>query len=227
MRGPLSLPAGRTALLLVDLQEEHRQVPHYLVPDYAAVLANAARLLAAARAGGVPLLHAAYVRDFQRVPPRPLEWREPGGGAAFSAKDSPLTALCPEVAPRPGEPVILKNEASVFGEGQLEPLLREAGTQWLAVAGVWTEACVAATVRDAIRLGFRVLLVKDACGSGTALMHRTGILNLANRLNGGAVADTGRACRLLAGETAEAWIAGRPVPFLYDEGNITALYESL
>ena len=58
-------------------------------------------------------------------------------------------------------------------------------------------------MRDAIAHGFRVLLVKDACGSGTEAMHQTGILNLANRLYGGAVADTAKACRLFAGETAE------------------------
>lgn len=227
MRGALRLPAGRVALLLVDLQEEHRHVPRYRVPDYAAVLDKAAALLAAARAAGVPVLHAAYARDFARVPPRPLEWREPDGRAAFSDRADPLTALCPEVAPLPGEPLLLKNDASAFGEGALEPRLRALGTEWLAVAGVWTEACVAATVRDAIALGYRVLLVKDACGSGTAMMHQTGVLNLANRLHGGAVADAARAGRLLAGEAAPAWIAGRPVPLLYDWDSARDLYAAL
>lgn len=37
----------------------------------------------------------------------------------------------------------------------------------------------------------------------------------------------GRRALLLAGETAEAWIAGRPVPFLYDEGTVSALHQSL
>ena len=227
MRQSLKLPPGRVALLLVDLQEEHRNVPHYLVPDYDRVLANAGTLLAAARGAGVPVLHAAYVRDFARRPPRPLEWRQPDGKAGFSDKADPLTALCPEVAPLPGEPVIEKNDASAFCEGDLEPALRALGTEWLALCGVWTEACVAATVRDAIARSFRVLLVKDACGSGTAAMHQTAILNLANRLNGGAVADNATACRLLAGASAEAWVAGRPVPLLYDWADAERLYADL
>ena len=53
----------------------------------------------------------------------------------------------------------------------------------------------------ALKLGFRVVLVKDACGSGSIAMHQTGILNLANRLYGGAITDTAGACRLMAGRT--------------------------
>ena len=60
---------------------------------------------------------------------------------------------------------------------------------------------------DAIDLGFRVMLVKDACGSGSTAMHQTAILNLANRLYGGAVTGTDAACRLMSGETVEVWIA--------------------
>ena len=123
--------------------------------------------------------------------------------------------------------MILKNDNSAFCEGDLEPRLRALGSEWLAIGGVWTEACVAATVRDAIALGLRVLLVKDACGSGTAAMHQTAILNLANRLNGGAVADPATACRLLAGASAEASVAGRPVPLLYDWADAERLYADL
>jgi nicotinamidase-related amidase len=94
-------------------------------------------------------------------------------------------------------------DASAFCEGNLRPLLTEAGIEWLAIAGVWTEACVAATVRDSIGQGFRVLLVKDACGSGTEAMQKTAALNLANRLYRGAVTDTTRAIDLLDDRTVE------------------------
>src|SRR5262249_41491344 len=63
--------------------------------------------------------------------------------------------------------------------------------------------------------GFRVLLIKDACGSGTIAMHQTGILDLANRLNGGAVATAEGACRLIAGETTKVWVAEKQVPILF------------
>lgn len=227
MRQPLSIESRRAALILVDLQEEQRRVPHYAVEGFEGVLANAQRLLDAARRKPVPVIHAAYKRDFQAVPPRPLEPLAPDGGPAFSNKDSPLTAICREVAPQGGEPVLFKNDASAFCEGTLEPLLRKAEVEWLVVAGVWTEACIAATVRDAITCGIRVLLVKDACGSGTRAMHQTGILNLANRLSGGAVADTSAACRLIGGVEADVWMPERPVPLLFGYADAERIYGTL
>jgi nicotinamidase-related amidase len=227
MRQTLTLDPERTALLLVDLQEEQKHVLEYRVEGIYDILANARRLLDTARGGEIKVFFAAYKRDFDKVPPRPLEHRTADGGPAFSNKDSPLTAICAEVAPRPGEPVIYKNDASAFCEGDLEPLLRKARIEWLVIAGVWTEACVAATVRDAIAHGIRVLLVKDACGSGSKAMHQTGIINLANRLSGGAVTGTATACRLMAGGAAEVWVAERPVPLLFGYADAEKLYEAL
>ncbi|MGH6892202.1 MAG: isochorismatase family protein [Dongiaceae bacterium] len=227
MRQELSIDRHHAALILVDLQEEQRHDPYYVVANFEDVLANARKLLEAARANAVRVIHVAYKRDFQRVPPRPFEPLTSDGRPTFSDTNSPLTALCSEVAPRAGETIITKNDASAFREDALEPLLRAAAVEWLIVAGVWTEACVAATVRDAIARGFRVMLVKDACGSGTVAMHQTGILNLANRLNGGAVASADAASRLIAGAAANVWVHERPVPILFGYADADRQYEML
>jgi maleamate amidohydrolase len=227
MRRLLSIDPRRAALILIDLQEEQRQVPHYAVAGFDRVLVNARKLLEDARGRDMLAIHTAYRRDFDAAPPRPLEPLSPDGGPAFSDKDSPLTAICAEVQPRGGEPVLYKNDASAFCEGELAPLLRDARTERLIVAGVWTEACVAATVRDAIARGIRVLLVKDACGSGTIAMHQTGVLNLANRLSGGAVASTDTAIKLMAGAEADVWVPERPVPILFGYDDVEKLYDTL
>lgn len=227
MRAPANLDLKRAALLLVDLQEEQRRDPDYAVEGIESVLANARTLLHAARASGVAVAHAAYVRDFAVCPPRPFEPRRPDGSPTFSDKASPLTAICAEVGPDGAEPVVIKNDASAFSTGELEPWLAGKDVEWLVVAGVWTEACVAATVRDATAAGHRVLLVKDACGSGTLAMHQTGILDLANRLYGGGVADTARTAALLAGGTAEVWSPTRPAPILYTYADAADRYDAL
>jgi len=227
MRRTLTLDPQRTALVLVDLQEEQRDHPLYAVESFDAVLANARRLLQACRSKGMQIAHSAYRRDFNAVPRRPLEYVSAAGGPAFSDKTSPRTAICAEVAPMPSETVVWKNDASAFCEGDLEPALRRGGTGWIIVCGVWTEACIAATVRDAIAHGIRVLLVKDACGSGTKAMHQVAVINLANRLAGGAVADTEATLRLIGGAEAEVWAADRPVPILFDYDDAEKLYQSL
>ena len=225
MRRPLTLPLDRTAAVFIDLQEEHRRDPGFLAEGYVAVIANAAALQKAARVAGVPVYHYAYAVD-PDAGMRPFNPVKPDGRPMFSDRDDPNTAICPEVAPVADEPVIVKNQASAFGTG-LGRELQEQGIEWLVVAGVWTEACVYETVKDAQALGFRVLLVKDACASGTRAMHVIGILNLANRLYGGAVATTVATVALLAGTAADAWQIQGAVPIRYGFGDAETLYEAL
>jgi maleamate amidohydrolase len=227
MRTKLSVDSNRVALLLIDFQEEQRQDPRYTVWNFDGVLANAGKLLHVARATEQLVAHTAYRRDFSVCPPRPFEPLSASGRPVFSDAADPLTAICPELAPLPSEAVIYKNDASAFSEGRLQPLLTARNIEWLVVAGVWTEACVAASLRDAMALGFRVLLVKDACGSGTAAMHQTAVLNLANRLYGGAVADTQRAMELMVGKESEPWVPERPVPILFGYADAADHYDAL
>lgn len=224
MKTPLTVARDRAALLCIDLQEEHRQDRRLLAVGFDGVVANVGRLQDAARENGIPVYHFAYIVDAAAsLPHHP---KLPDGRSAFSDKDDPLTAICPEVAPLDGERLVIKSEANAFGTG-LGDELKAAGAEWLFVCGVWTEACVDATVKAALKLGFRVVLVKDACGSGSAAMHQTGILNLANRLYGGAVTDTEGACRLMVGEAVTAWQPDRPVPIRYDFEDAGALYAEL
>ena len=63
--------------------------------------------------------------------------------------------------------------------------------------------------------------------SGSRAMHETAILNLANRLYGGAVTDTAGACRLTAGETVEVWMVEGSVPLRFTYQNAARLYREL
>ncbi|CAN7694013.1 isochorismatase family protein [Mesorhizobium sp. LjNodule214] len=225
MKSPISISRGTVAAVFIDLQEEHRQDKRYLVEGFGAILANVQRLQEAARRNFVPLYHFAYVVDLAKA--RPFHPVDASGKSAFSDKDDPLTAICPEVAPAAGETMLVKTEASAFGAGSAAGELKARGIEWLVIAGVWTEACIDATVRDAAALGFRVLLVKDACGSASAAMHQTAILNLANRLYGGAVSNTVDACRLLSGDTVSVWQVEGSVPLRFTYENAAGLYDDL
>ncbi|ANT51433.1 isochorismatase family protein [Mesorhizobium amorphae] len=225
MKRPISISRGTVAAVFIDLQEEHRQDKRYLVEGFGDILANVQRLQEAARRNFVPLYHWAYIVDLAKA--RPFHPVDADGKSAFSDKDDPLTAICAEVAPAAGETMLVKTEASAFGGGSAADDLKSRGIEWLVIAGVWTEACIDATVRDAVALGFRVLLVKDACGSASAAMHQTAILNLANRLYGGAVANTVDACRLLSGDTVSVWQVEGSVPLRFTYENAAGLYDDL
>jgi hypothetical protein len=82
-------------------------------------------------------------------------------------------------------------------------------------------------VKAALKLGFRVALVKDACGSGSVAMHEIGILNLANRLYGGAVVSTDATCQLMKGEAVEGWTPDSPVPIRYGYEDASEIYRAL
>ena len=226
MKAPLAIPASASALLCIDLQEEHRQDRRLLAVEFDRVIGNTMRLQEAARENGVPVYHFAYIVDTATEGTPVHHPRLPDGRSAFSDKDDPLTAICPEVAPLEGERLIIKSEASAFGAG-LGDELKAAGMEWLYICGVWTEACIDASVKAALKLGFRVALVKDACGSGSVAMHQTGVLNLANRLYGGAVLATDAACWLMAGQMAEGWVPETPVPIRYSYDDAASIYESL
>ena len=225
MKRSLAVAPGKAAALFIDLQEEHRRDERYLVAGFEAIIANVRALQAAARGAGVPLFHAAYIADPAAL--MPFHPVMPDGSSAFSDKNSPLIALCPEVGPVRDEPTLVKSEPSAFADGRLSRELARRGIEWLFVAGVWTEACVDATVKDAIALGLRVILIKDACGSGSIAMHQTGILNLANRLYGGAVTNTRDACRIMAGEAITAWMVEGSVPLRFTYENAADLYDGL
>jgi len=227
MKASLSIDISKAALLCVDLQEEHRKDSRYLVERFDAVLKNVQQIQAAARETGIPVLHSAYVVDFSSQPAKAFHPVMPDGKSVFSDISDPLTAICDEVGAAGDEIILIKTDASSFAQGDLVTILQARAIEWLLIVGVWTEACIAATVKDAVERGFRVLLIKDACGSGSNAMHETAILNLANRLYGGAVTDTAGACRLISGETIDAWMVQGAVPLRFSYENAAALYAEL
>lgn len=227
MRAPVRIPKSKMATVFIDLQEEHRRDARYLVADFDAILSKCAALQAAARENEVAIFHVAYLVDTDKEALRPFFPVMADGTPAFSAQGGGLTDLCPEVGPVGDEPVFFKSRASAFASAALTDQLKANGIEWIFIAGVWSEACIDASVKDAIEAGFHVILVKDACGSGTAAMHQVAILNLANRLYGGAIATTADACRVLSGEEVALWQVEGSVPLRYTQENLKDIYDEL
>ena len=82
MRTPLTIPPGKAALLLIDLQEEHRQDQRFLAEGFDAVLGNCVQLLEAARSARMPVFHCAYIVD--PTVARPFHPVRPDGRSMYS-----------------------------------------------------------------------------------------------------------------------------------------------
>lgn len=143
------LPADKTALLLIDYQQEYRQGPLAL-PDEATASAVARRLRAWAEAAGMAVIHVQH-----RVP----------AGAPLFAEGSPGAEPLPGLAPAAGQRLVAKRLPSSFAGTGLAERLQGAGIETLLLAGYMTHNCVDATARDAFHRGYRVGIVADACAT--------------------------------------------------------------
>lgn len=139
------------ALLVIDLQNEYFPTGKLPLVGIEAATANAARVIADARAKGVPVIH---VRHEAGKPDAPVF--TPG---------TPNVQIHPSVAPVEGEAVIVKHFPNSFRETPLQALLEEQGVRELVIVGAMSHMCIDAGTRAAADLGYAVTVVHDACAT--------------------------------------------------------------
>ena len=133
-------------LILIDLQQEFtRRIHAGWEVSQPGALAAATALLARFRAAGLPILH--------------VQHDDPAPASGFRL-DKPTGAPIPDLAPLPGETVVVKTTSSAFASSAMIPALN--GARDLVVAGAALNYCVSSTLRAAADLGFRPRLVTDA-----------------------------------------------------------------
>ena len=143
--GAAPAPLRTSALVMIDLQNTYREGVMRL-DGVEAALTEAARLLARARAAGIRIFHIQH---------------SAGAGSPYDLA-APIGQISDEVAPRPGEPVIVKGRPNAFVGTDLEVQLREAGATDLILAGFMTHMCINSTARGAFNLGLRPTVVAAA-----------------------------------------------------------------
>ena len=158
---------ARAAFLLIDMQNGFIDGASPLcIAGAAATVPACAHALAAAREHGLAVFHVrrAYAADGSDVEAvRWKAWAE--GGRPLSSAD-PMSLACPsELAPAPGEPVVVKPSWSAFFGTDLDALLRARGIGTLVLAGTTTPNCVRSTAYDGLARGFNVAVLRDATSS--------------------------------------------------------------
>lgn len=136
---------------------------------------NAARLMAAARKRGVPVIST-------RIRSTTTDGSDRVGChvalGIHVPPDDPGGQFIAEVAPDDGEAVIDKTTSDAFIATDLEERLRALDRDQLIVVGVLTHECVESTVRHGADLGLAVTVVEDACAAVEPDRHRASIRNM-------------------------------------------------
>lgn len=186
------LAPTRTALLLVDLQyldassegeqarRAHRDGTWAAIAPYFARLEKvavpaAARLIAASRAAGVPVMFTRCVSLTPDARDNGRRFREFGIAVGPDVRDA---QLLDELEVQPGDLVWNKTTASVFWSTAIDRTLRQMGIDTLLVGGVVTSGCVESAVRDACDLDYGVVLIEDACADRTPDLHEQALKRL-------------------------------------------------
>ncbi len=139
---------SKKALVIVDLQNDYFPGGKFTLVGIEAAAANAARVLAAARAKGETVIH---VRHESLSPDAPLF--APGTEGA---------AINPVVLNSGDEPVVLKNYPNSFRDTNLKDLLDRGGITDVTIVGAMSHMCIDATTRAAADLGYKVTVIQDA-----------------------------------------------------------------
>lgn len=167
----------RPCLLVIDYNYGFTDPASPLHCDTEGPVQVTARLIAAAREAGAPVVYTtvSYDEGTKQV------------AAAFMAKSSGLALLetgsrwveiDERLAPLPDEPVLVKLFASAFFGTALGALLAARGCDSVIVTGASTSGCVRATVVDALQNGYRVIVPRDAVADRAPAIHEASLTDI-------------------------------------------------
>lgn len=159
-----------TALIIGDVQAGIVEV---LFPGGGAVLAPLAAALTEARSKGATVIYvrAALRADRAEVPARNVNIAWMYDQDDLFQESSSTTAVHPDIAPLPGEAVLVKRRGSAFAGTDLEAILRARGITEVALAGVATSGVVLHTLIDAADRDYAVTVLRDGCADPEPDVH--------------------------------------------------------
>jgi nicotinamidase-related amidase len=171
-------PGRAPALLVIDFVEAYLDPGSPLFAGVDAVRFAAVRLLEAARAAAIPIVHTNV--EYQ-----------PGGrnGGIFYRKVPALacferglhprwSAFARGLEPAPGETVVSKQYASAFFGTSVASTFTSLGVDTVLLAGLSTSGCVRASTVDCCQHGFIPLVVREAVGDRASGPHESNLFDL-------------------------------------------------
>ncbi len=154
-----------TALILIDLQKGIVGFP--LAHPIVDILANSAKLVAAFRNAGLPIV-------IVNVNPGAAAWakaRKDSAPASNVVFKEDWLEITPEIETEPGDIFITKHTWGAFFETALDDELKKRGVTGIVIGGVSTSIGVEGTARQASERGYNVTFATDAMTDMVASAH--------------------------------------------------------
>ena len=170
-------PGERPAVLSIDLMIGFTNASMPLGSKLDLEIDAGARLLRAARAAGVPVLHT-VVRYEDRDLSDAGVWLLKQDGLLTLRAGGRAVETDPRVAPIEGESVIVKKYASAFFGTDLVSRLTANGVDTVLLIGCTTSGCIRATAVDAVQYGYRPMVVREAVGDRSTAAHGQSLFDL-------------------------------------------------
>jgi maleamate amidohydrolase len=167
----------RPALLVIDLIVGFTDPELPLGADLEAEMAHTRALLAAARGKGVPVLHTIVRYDEGDLADAGV-WRRKQAGLDSLRAGTAAVELDPRLERRADEQIVVKKYASAFFGTDLGSRLMAYGVDTVVLVGCTTSGCVRASAVDAVQLGFRPMVVREAVGDRSPAAHRQALFDL-------------------------------------------------
>jgi nicotinamidase-related amidase len=166
------LIVGNPVFVVVDMQEggamsaDEAGIP--VMPGHADRVARAERLLAAARAAGVPVV---FFQEVHRPSGIDFGRELDGTEGVHCVEGQPGTDLEPSLRPEPGEFHLVKRRYSGFIGTEFDIVLRGVNASTLILIGGLTDVCVHYTFADAHQRDYYVRVVTDCVGGSSQYRH--------------------------------------------------------
>ncbi|MBE2993734.1 cysteine hydrolase [Sphingomonas sp. CFBP 13603] len=142
---------AKRALIVVDLQNEYEASGKLPLENLDQAVANAKRVLTAARDGEEMIVH--------------IRHETPNSDAVPFAIGTSGTEIIAAVAPVDGETTLTKHYPNAFRDTGLKALLDDASVQEVIIVGAMSHMCIDATARAAFDFGYAVTVIDDACAT--------------------------------------------------------------
>ena len=167
---------SRPALVVIDFCQAYLDPTSPLYAGVEDARAACQRVLDAARAADIPVLHTRV--EFQPGGANGGVFFRKVGALECFVRGNPLGAYGEGLAPTDDEVVVVKQYASGFFGTSLASTLTSMGVDTLIHTGVSTSGCVRATAVDACQHGFVPVVVRDACGDRNPQVHQANLFDL-------------------------------------------------